>query len=412
MNKHRNCHGGQQSALHLDARLAAYGAGALAIAGVSCNAAQAVVVSHTTPQPIGINGEVNIDFNGDGQIDFQVDHDRVELSGSTLDYLQVDKNDINGATNPTVFDSYPNTNYTPFPVNGTTANSDAEYLQFTNSFGDQPGYAVALKAGDEIGGVTASQGAINGNESPIAGALWDWQEGANVYGLGFTSRANRLIDEDAGQIDVELGGISSGDYLIPTGANGDFPDLDDFTGLNGETRYLGVRIDLNDALEPGLNVKDLSTNPDVAENYHYGWIGVQITNEADATGVVTGWGYETTPGMSILAGDTGPALGDGDFDGDGDADGADFLLWQQQFGTSVPPMTGADATNDGMVDGADLAIWESDYGALSLATPTSVAVPEPATLAASVFGALLLLGCMIVKSWRRRRGAVGRCSVN
>ena len=33
---------------------------------------------YNTVQPFGINQEVNIDFNGDGQIDWQLDHDRVD----------------------------------------------------------------------------------------------------------------------------------------------------------------------------------------------------------------------------------------------------------------------------------------------------------------------------------------------
>jgi hypothetical protein len=37
--------------------------------------------------------------------------------------------------------------------------------------------------------------------------------------------------------------------------------------------------------------------------YSYGWIGLRITNEADATGDVVGYGYETIPGVPIAAGD-------------------------------------------------------------------------------------------------------------
>ena len=43
---------------------------------------------------------LRIDFNSDGQTDFQIDHDRVDVDGTaagpSLDYLQIDKNDING----------------------------------------------------------------------------------------------------------------------------------------------------------------------------------------------------------------------------------------------------------------------------------------------------------------------------
>ena len=81
----------------LAAYLAALGAGATATSSV-----EAAVVGNTTVQPFGVNQEVNIDFNNDGQIDFQVDHDRVDANGSVLDYLQIDKNDVNGAANPLV----------------------------------------------------------------------------------------------------------------------------------------------------------------------------------------------------------------------------------------------------------------------------------------------------------------------
>jgi hypothetical protein len=36
--------------------------------------------------------------------------------------------------------------------------------------------------------------------------------------------------------------------------------------------------------------------------FNYGWVGVRITNEADATGEVVGWAYQTLPGVPIPAG--------------------------------------------------------------------------------------------------------------
>src|SRR5690242_15165178 len=74
----------------LDGRLAAYAAAAGAVSAVMGSEAKAVVVGNNTVQPFGINGEVRIDFNQDGQTDFSIDHDRVTLpsGGPTLDYLQ------------------------------------------------------------------------------------------------------------------------------------------------------------------------------------------------------------------------------------------------------------------------------------------------------------------------------------
>ena len=84
--------------------------------------AKAIVVGNNTVQPFGVNGVVNIDFNQDGQTDFQIDHDRVTLpsGGPTLDYLQIDKNDINGESNPLAFDPGPSTTFqaTTFSAGG------------------------------------------------------------------------------------------------------------------------------------------------------------------------------------------------------------------------------------------------------------------------------------------------------
>ena len=90
--------------------------------------------------------------------------------------------------------------------------------------------------------------------------------------------ANRLIDEDATQIDQVMGGQpASGVYLPTNGPN--------FVGLGGQVKYLGLQMELNDN-----------------SNFNYGWIGIRITNEADATGEVVGYAYETTPNIGIAAG--------------------------------------------------------------------------------------------------------------
>ena len=350
----------------LDNRLKAYLAAAGGIGAVSASSAEGAVVSNTTPQTIGINQEVNIDFNLDGQIDFQIDHDRYVLTGgSVLDYLQVDKNDVSSAANPLPID-----NFATFPLNGTPANSDSEVLNFTNSFGDQGGYAVGLKAGDVIGatGTNASGTMYNGL---VEGTRWDFQEGDSFLGTNTRIRANRLIDEDQGQIDTAL--QPSKPLTIPFGPQPEFPALDDFIGSNGEVRYLGVRIDLNDAGHASFNSD--------ANQYSYGWIGIRIENEADATGTVTGWAYESTLGVSIVAGDVGTPVGQaGDFDGDTDVDGRDFLIWQR--GDSPNPLSSD-----------DLTAWQTNYGVGGgplMANSTSI--PEPGSVLMTAIGGMFLLG--------------------
>ena len=238
-----------------DARLAAY----LAAAGaLGATQAYAAVVSNSTVQPFGVNGAVPIDFNSDGQVDYEIDHDRVDLGGgNNVDYLQLDKNDFNGASPGE--NLFPIQVFDTFPANSTPLNNtfSAGYVTPTATVGDYP---AALLAGTTIG----------------PGSTFDFQEADNFQGTGKTIRANRLIDEDATQADQILGGLSAAQVQVPT--NGP-----NFLGLGGNVRYLGVRMGLN-----GF--------PDT-----YGWIGIRITNEADATGEVVGWAYDTS-GAPINAG--------------------------------------------------------------------------------------------------------------
>src|SRR5262245_46284543 len=201
-----------------DARLATYLAAAGAIGTAMASDAKAIVVGSDTVQPFGINGEVRIDFNSDGQTDFSIDHDRVNLNGTDLDYLQVDKNDINGESNPLAFDPGPGCCFqaTPFS-DGATARNDANNAAYVIG-GPQGSYPAALTLGSTIG----------------PASTFDWQEGDNFQGSGKWIRANRLIDEDATQIDQVLGGRpASGVYLPTNGPN--------FIGLGGQVRYLGVQ---------------------------------------------------------------------------------------------------------------------------------------------------------------------------
>lgn len=262
MKVHRKAN--STSSRTLDGRLATYLTAAGAVTAAIASEAKAVVVGNNTVQPFGVNGVVSIDFNQDGQTDFQIDHDRVTLpsGGPTLDYLQIDKNDINGESNPLAFDPITGFQAATFPPGATTPN-DANNAGYVIG-GPQGSYPAALTVGTPIG--------------PLS--TFDWQESNNFQGSGKWIRANRLIDEDATQIDQVLGGQPASGVQVP------------FNGPNFATlaptdvRYLGVKMELNDS---GLT--------------NYGWIGLRITNAADATGEVVGYAYETLPNIPISAGD-------------------------------------------------------------------------------------------------------------
>lgn len=334
-----------------EARLAAYFSAAGGAALLHADA-QGAVVGNTTVQPFGINQEVGVDFNGDGQIDFQIDHDRYNLNGSNLDYLQIDKNDVNGAANPLAIPTPSDT----FPLGATIANDTGVSA-----------YAIEGPAGSYPAALT--QGTLIGPSS-----TFDFQEGDNFLGGGTTIRANRLIDEDQTQIDQVLGGLPPEKVVVPT--NGP-----NFLGLGGQVRYLGLKMDLNNA-----------------DKNNYGWIGIRIDNEADATGAVVGWGYETEPDVEIMAGDTGPVAPSADYNDDGAIDGADFLSWQRQFGSSVTAFSGADGNGNGVVDAPDLALWQTGFGsATATGQIAAVAVPEPGSILLGGLSGLLLIGRFALK---------------
>jgi hypothetical protein len=369
-NRRANSESSTARASYLDRRLAAYLAAA-ASGSLVASEAEAVIVSNNTVQPFGINGAVPIDFNSDGQIDFEIDHDRVDLGGGNiLDYLQLDKNDQSGASpgeDPLVIPNWE----IGFPTNGTVENDTAESAYVVEAAaGGQVYYPSALLAGQEIG----------------AGiSVFDFQEGNNVHASGQIARANRLIDEDHNQVDTVLGGHTAGDFYP-------IQNTPQFVGLGGEARYLGVKMDLNDA-----------------NMINYGWIGVRITNEPDATGEVVGWGYETEPGVSILAGAMAPAL-PGDYNGNGEVDAADYVLWRKNNGLmgGATPAQG-DGTGDGNVTVEDYNFWRTNFGnsagtgALAGNGASLQGVPEPSSLLLTALGAIVFIGTFFVRRFRRLR---------
>jgi len=248
---------GSEGSRRLDGRLAAYLTAAGAVGTVMAAEAEAVIVRNQTVQPFGVDGAVPIDFNSDGQVDFEIDHDNIDLGGgNVVDFLQIDKNDANGGSpgeNPcpiNVFDT--------FDPNGTPLNNTADAAYVIT--GPQGSYPAALSARTLIGPASS----------------FDFQEGDN-FNVGQTIRANRLIDEDAGRVDEALCGLTPAETYNPVTAP-------NFLSLAGEVRYLGLRMNLQ------------SAGP-----VEYGWIGLRISDEASATGEVVGWAYETS-GAPIAAG--------------------------------------------------------------------------------------------------------------
>jgi hypothetical protein len=363
-NKRQKTQSTTTDSFSLNTKLASYLAASASIGAAMASEAKAVVVSNNTVQNVGINGFANIDFNHDGQTDYQIDHDRVDLTpqgGPVVDYLQLDKNDVNGASpGEDLF----KTDFTQnFPTNGTTGNANINfgYVVQHPASSSSVEYPSALLAGAEIGP----------NQS------FDFQEGDNVYGNNVdppkTGRFNRLIDEDHGQVDTLLNPAHPM-LFTPTGSP-------QFVGVQNLTRYLGVKMDLN-----------------ATGQINYGWIGIKITNEADATGQVVGYGYETQPGVAILAGAQAPGIA-GDYNNDGKVDAKDYVIWKN----------GSPLQNETVTPGSntieDYNVWRASFGnhtGSGAGLASGASVPEPGSLLLSMITGLGLIAAYFCRRFRGR----------
>jgi hypothetical protein len=88
----------------------------------------------------------------------------------------------------------------------------------------------------------------------------------------------------------------------------------------------------------------------------------------------------------------------GDFDYSGAVDPADFDFWKARFGQNVAPFSGADGNGDGIVDAADYRVFRDQLGRSlpSYTSSTASVVPEPG-------GALLLMLSSVMFSLLPRR---------
>jgi hypothetical protein len=168
------------------------------------------------------------------------------------------------------------------------------------------------------------------------------------------------------------------------------PVYDVFGGLSGATTVVtdmqpGITIGFDTIVGSRITPYPGSTDP---ANYYM----------LDETGIPSSTKHKADGSSSNMQNFTLAAPGDANLDGK--VDGADFLVWQNNFGTaSGATWSTGDFNGDGKVDGADFLLWQNNFGADYTSTSASVsaAVPEPATLTLLSLGALGLI--------RRRRSA-------
>ena len=63
----------------------------------------------------------------------------------------------------------------------------------------------------------------------------------------------------------------------------------------------------------------------------------------------------------------------GDYNLNGSVDAADYIVWRNNLGQSVPPFSGSDGDYDGIVDQGDYAVWRANFGQSAAAAVANAA---------------------------------------
>ena len=194
---------------------------------------------------------------------------------------------------------------------------------------------------------------------------------------------------------------SAGTYSVSAAASGIFAGLTNFAFSNGAA-YSSLdsqiyNVSSADVIAPQAGAQ-------LALNYVGGvggGAGIQVPGVGGRGNVVTfGFPFETITNAVTRAAVMDRVLGyfgvsaivplNADFNDDGIVDGSDFLIWQRNYGSTVPPLTNGDANGDGSVTADDLAVWRDQFGGPppTPAVATSIIASSPTGLSAPVVAAV------------------------
>jgi autotransporter-associated beta strand protein len=254
--------------------------------------------------------------------------------------------------------------------------------------------ALALTAANTYdGGTIIDQGRLLANNttgSAVGTGNMSILDEGTLGGTGFVGAAS-----DASNVAVQTGGrinpgatigqlTISGDVTFSAGSFLDI-DLDgvgfDKLAVNGGTTLdgtLNVVVPEGFVATPGSSYQILTSTTGVAGQFTgLTWNG---SNSWTAQ-----YGAKS---VTLVAGASAGFASD--FDLDGDVDSADLNRWKTNFGLATGGTKElGDATGDGIVNGADYLVWQRQFGSsVTSATSAAAAVPEPATSGTAILAAI------------------------
>jgi hypothetical protein len=210
--------------------------------------------------------------------------------------------------------------------------------------------------------VNKNTGAVSLKNTASAPLSIDFLKISSAGGALSTANWNSLDDQNFGAIDGPDGGSVAGDTpgegWDQAGGSNANQLVEQFLSGAGSTIAANSTISLGNAFNPAI----FGAGVDGDLVFQFGLNG----------------GALITSTVSYVSGGLS-----GDFNNNGKVDGADFLLWQRNFG-----QPGFDA--------ASLAQWKANFGA-GAAEAAVGAVPEPATI-----GLIAMAGAALAASRRKR----------
>jgi hypothetical protein len=156
----------------------------------------------------------------------------------------------------------------------------------------------------------------------------------------------------------------------------------------GRTEFFVLRIDFTEGVDP-VYLYD-NPRPGVAEpalaSASLLNLNVNSLNMVSLTGPGASAFDSLRIGTTFL--DVAPPVAD--FDNSGQVDASDLALIQNHFGSTSAAHGDGDTNADQDVDGADFLIWQRQYGA-TYTIPTSTAIPEPSAISLALIGITALV---------------------
>jgi len=215
---------------------------------------------------------------------------------------------------------------------------------------------------DVAGKMLSLSGTTSLNHSVV-----DTGEGGSISGSGtLGTEGDTTIAAD-----LSLDGATL-DIDVRNNSTGQTSDQFDVVGLTTLSGDITVDVAVLGGYTPSSDIAVLTTTEGIVDN------SLSLSLAGAGAGSFTGVSVVGNNLMLLVGGSTSVP---GDYNGNGSVDAADYTVWQDSKGDSVPSGTGADGVADGTINNLDYLFWKTQFTNAGSGSSSGAAVPEPSSLA-------------------------------